>query len=224
MDASGPYGFGQIVYALGGINTKMVHEHLSTVPQFLMQAPLKDEKATTPPAGQVFVYPASVGKIEPGNGGDIYSELRIPSSAPSMPNVQLVVRLYNHQKQIGLDVVITSKTEERRKEAVYVAFPFAMKDPKFRLGMTNAVARPDKDFSKGACHEWYCVQDFVACRNGAEGVEAVLAPLDIPLITLSEINKGTWKAMPELTTSTVFSYAMNTVSYTHLTLPTKRIV
>ncbi len=215
LSFDGPYGFGQVVYALGGEGTRMVFEHLPDSPKFILQPPLDGIVAPTPVIGEVFVYPANIKSVEPGASGPLFSEINMRSTAPSLPDILTTVRLHHHEKRIEVNVDITAKKEERRKEGVYVAFPFAMPDPAFRFGMTNAIANPAKDFFRGGCHEWYCVQDFVTLRAAAGGPEILWSSADAPLITLSELNKGTWKQQPELTTSTIFSYAMNNYWHTN---------
>lgn len=215
VDASSPYRFAGIVYASGGADTKMVHETATSSPVIVHNDakwtidPLKPEKGTVVFTG------GRVKAVRVAQQGPLWSDLVVTEEAPSMPDVSTRVRLHHYEKRIGIDVRITSKTEIRTKEAVYVAFPMAIEKPEWRLGLTNSIARPDRDFSRGACNEWYCVQDFVSCRGRDSGAETIVAPLDAPLVCLSLPNTGRWPAEPELTTATLFSYAMNNYWHTN---------
>jgi hypothetical protein len=215
VDANQPYGFAQFVYASGGEGTRMIHPDQGPFATFELNT--SAGAALNPPRHTVYVTPAQVTDIqmEPGVG-PIWSEIKILSSAPSMPQVATYVRLYNKEKRIRFDIETALPKEEiRKKEAVYVAFPFRGGTPKFRLGMTNAVQRPDKDFAHGACHEWHCITDFVTCADEKSGNEIVWTSPDAPLVCLGDINRGRWISDPKLTTPTVFSYTMNNYWHTN---------
>lgn len=223
VDDSAPFTFGQVLYAAGGEDTTLVMDNAPRRPELVLNAPGEAAESPEHPAGRLTVTPARVTRIEAGQVGPVCSEIVIHSSAPALPEIRTHVRLYHTEKRIGIDVRMTSKTEIRRKEAVYVAFPFAAQEPRFRLGMTNAVARPDRDFFRGACREWYCVQDFVACGGSSPSGTAASAgrpdvvwtSLDAPLITLGQINTGRWSPEPAPTTATLFSYVMNNYWFTN---------
>jgi alpha-mannosidase len=213
VDQASPYTLGQVVYAAGGEHTRIMQHSETTPTQVAMNGDGAD--GLKPPDGVLLLTRAQVASASVVEGGPLFSEARIASAAPSMPQIETIVRLYHHEKRLSFDVQITSKTEIRRKEAVYVAFPLAATQPKFRLGMTNAVADPKKDFIHGACHEWYCVQDFVSCKDGGSGHEVVWCSPDAPLITLSDVNRGRWLADADISTPTLFSYVMNNYWHTN---------
>lgn len=214
LNRASPYSFGQLVYASGGEGTRMIHPDQGPFADVV--ANTNTARALTPPKGTVYLTAANVTFVQPEpNAGPICQEAVVRSATPAMQHMTMYVRLHNRQKRISLDVHFHGKKEIRTKEAVYIAFPFAGSDPKFRLGMSNAIQRPEKDFAHGACHEWYCVQDFVACADEKRGTEIIWASPDVPLVCLGNVNRGRWPADPELTTPTIFSYAMNNYWHTN---------
>src|SRR5208337_4260233 len=93
------------------------------------------------------------------------------------------------------------------KEAVYFAFPFAMSRPQFQYEVQNGVVDPAKDMYAGAGHEWFTVQHWVSVQQ--DGASASLFPLDAPMVTLGDINRGAWPEEFGQRPGNVFSYVMN---------------
>lgn len=214
VDTSSPYLFGQILYASGGENTG-VAQHGNPDARIVMNTSGSDP--LRPENGAVLLTNARIAEAKIAESGALWTDAVIRSSAPSMPQVETRVRLYNNEKRISIEVSIKSKIEIRRKEAVYIAFPFAIGAPQFRLGMTKSIADPAKDFIHGACHEWYCVQDFVSCRGDTEQgrSEVLWSSPDAPLVALSDVNRGRWLTDAELITGSILSYVMNNYWHTN---------
>jgi len=213
LDAASPYAFGQIVYVSGGGKTRL-YDCNPTLPLPVFKAAGAGDNPLAPPEGTALVSPATIHEIGEVVEGPLFSEVIVRSSAPSMPRIQTRLRLWNQEKRISIEVRIHSKKEIHEKEGVYVAFPFRAKTPRFRLGLTNSVADPKRDFLPGACHDWYCVQSFVvAALDG--GREVVWTPVDTPLITMGDFNHGRWASEADYTTATLFSYAMNNYWWTN---------
>jgi len=214
VDKNSPYLFGQILYASGGENTGLA-QHGNPDAQIVMNTSGRDP--LRPENGTLLLTNARIIEAKIAESGALWTDALIRSSAPSMPQVETRVRLYNNEKRISFEVNITSKTEIRRKEAVYTAFPFAIGSPQFRLGMTKATTDPAKDFIHGACHELYCVQDFVSCRAAADRgeCEVLWSSPDAPLVALSDVNRGRWLADAELARGTILSYVMNNYWHTN---------
>ncbi|MBN1901830.1 hypothetical protein JW926_10960, partial [Candidatus Sumerlaeota bacterium] len=214
VDKSSPYLFGQILYASGGEGTG-VAQHGNPDARIVMNTSGTDP--LNPEHGAVLLTNAKVTEAKMVESGALWIDAVIRSSAPSMPQVETRLRLHNHEKRISLEVNINSKKEIRKKEAVYIAFPFVISAPEFQLGMTKSIANPAKDFIHGACHEWYCVQDFVSCRGDTEHgkYEILWTSPDAPLIALCNINLGLWLSDADLTNGTILSYAMNNYWHTN---------
>jgi alpha-mannosidase len=122
------------------------------------------------------------------------------------PSIKTEIRLFDNEKKIEL-VEDVDKKEVYSKEAVYFAFPFAMSQPQFQYEIQNGVVDPAKDMYAGAGHEWFTAQHWVSAEQ--DGVSASVFPLDAPMITLGDINRGAWPEEFGKRPGTVFSYVMN---------------
>jgi alpha-mannosidase len=134
------------------------------------------------------------------------------SSDVNTPKIATEIRLFEHEKKIEF-VEDVDKKEELKKEAVYFAFPFAMEHPQFRYEIQNGVVDPAKDMYPGAGHEWFSVQHWVAVQQ--DGTSGAVMPLDTPLVTRGDINRGAWPTEFGQRTGTIFSYAMNNYWHTN---------
>ena len=92
-------------------------------------------------------------------------------------------------------------------ESVYVAFPFALGEPRFRVDLNGVPCTPDEHQLNGAVRDWYPIRRWVDVSDGERGV--TLAPLDAPLVQLGGITTG--KAAHELRPegSALMSWALN---------------
>jgi alpha-mannosidase len=66
---------------------------------------------------------------------------------------------------------------------------------------------PAKDTYPGAGHEWFSVQHWVSAQT--DGVSASILPIDVPLITLGDIDRGQWPDSFGERRATIFSFVMN---------------
>jgi len=152
--------------------------------------------------------------VHRAHGGKIVSVETTPSGQvahlesqnTNTPSIKAEIRLFDHEKKIEF-VEDLDKTEVITKEAAYFAFPFAMTQPQFKYEIQNGVIDPAKDMYPGAGHEWFSAQHWVTVEQ--DGVAATVMPLDAPLITLGDINRGEWPEKFENRTGSVFSYVMN---------------
>ncbi len=66
---------------------------------------------------------------------------------------------------------------------------------------------------KGAGVEWFTVQHWVKASGG--DWEVAIVPVDAPLVTLGDINRGRWPENFDSKSSTVSSYALNNYWHTN---------
>lgn len=185
-----PYRFGEYLYVTGGDkapNTILHFDHVSAKPELEVHTAGKGKivSVITTPTGQV---------------------AHLESQAPNTPSIKTEIRLFDNEKKIEL-VEDVDKTEVLTKEGVYFAFPFDMKQPQFQYEIQNGVVDPAKDMYAGAGHEWFTAQHWVSVQQ--DGISATVMPLDTPLVTLGDINRGAWPEEFGKRPGTVFSYAMN---------------
>jgi hypothetical protein len=101
------------------------------------------------------------------------------------------------------------------KEAIYFAFPFAAPQPEFEYEGQNGTVNPARDELAGGCREWFAAGHWARVSGG--GMSAAVIPIDAPLVTFGDINRGLWPEKFEPKSSAVFSYALN--NYWHTNFP-----
>lgn len=196
VDQKTPYRFGQYLYVTGG-------DH---APNRLLEF-----SPVNPPAKL---------QIHPASGGHLVSITRVPygwvarmeSTDTNTPKIDSEIRLFEHEKKIEF-VENVNKKDVNTKEAIYFAFPFAMNQPQFQYEIQTGVVDPAKDMIPGAGHEWFSVQHWVSVQQN--GMSATVMPLDTPLVTLGDINRGAWPTEFGNRPGTIFSYAMNNYWFTN---------
>jgi hypothetical protein len=196
VDSTGPWRLGQYLYVSGG------DEEPNSILQYRA------------------VSPKPVLHIHPAAHGRLVSEQQTPwgwrvvmeSSTDNTPSIRTTLRLFNHEKKIEL-IEEVDKQPELKKEAVYFAFPFAMSHPRFRYEIQNGVVDPATDMVPGAGREWFSVQHWVSVEQ--DGVSATVLPLDAPLVTLGDINRGAWPDSFGQRPGAIFSYIMNNYWHTN---------
>ncbi len=184
------YRFGEYLYVTGGDKSPNTILHYSQV------------------------NPKPELEVHPSHNGKIVSVIRTPSGVVARMesenlntlSIKTEIRLFDGEKKIEI-VEDVDKKEVYSKEAVYFAFPFAMNQPLFHYEVQNGVVDPQKDMYAGAGHEWFTVQHWVSVQQ--DGVSASLYPLDAPMITLGDINRGAWPEEFGKRPGNVFSYVMN---------------
>lgn len=151
--------------------------------------------------------------IAAANNGRVLGEKAIPfgtiitmeASAPNTPSIRLEITLYDSKKQIDFAYRITKETT-LKKEAVYIAFPFAAKNPEFGYDTQNGWVNPAQDELPGGSHEWYAVQHWAAVHD--DGFMAAVIPHDAPLVNFGDIVRGNWPTEFRTKSSTIFSWLM----------------
>jgi hypothetical protein len=152
------------------------------------------------------VHPAHDGKIVSVTRTPYGWEAQMESTTTNTPIIATSIRLFEHEKKIEF-VEDIEKDKVLDKEAVYFAFPFAINHPQFQYELQTTSMDPAKDMYPGAGHEWFSVQHWVSVQS--DGVSASIMPLDVPLITLGDIDRGLWLKEFGLRRATIFSFVMN---------------
>jgi hypothetical protein len=140
--------------------------------------------------------------------------LTVAYAGPHAHSIVTEIRLFNHAKQIEF-VNYVAKDPSNDKEAIYFAFPVAASDGRFDYeGQVGTVA-PARDSLAGASREWFTVGHWARVSGG--GLSAAIVPLDGPLATFGDINRGRWPQKFEPASATIFAYALN--NYWHTNFP-----
>lgn len=190
-----PYKFGQYLYVTGGDGfTSMIRPYPSLPPV------------------QLGVHPATDGKYLGAIKTPWGYRISLRSSDVNTPGINLEILLFNNQKKIEFDYTV-DKTYTTAKEAVYFAFPTSVGQPQFAYAIQQGWLDPARDSLKGASLEWFTIQKWMAVHDA--GLSVGIVPIDAPLASFGDINRGRWPAQFHPKTSTLFSYAMNNYWHTN---------
>lgn len=196
VSQSSPYRFGEYLYVSGG------DKEPNSILQYRVVSPKPELQIHGAEQGRLI-------SVEPTPYGWC---ARMESTAMNTPKIASEIRLFANEKKIEF-VEDIDKKAELKKEAVYFAFPFAMDHPRFQYEIQNGVVDPARDMYPGAGHEWFSVQHWIAAEQ--DGVSGAVMPLDTPLATLGDINRGAWPTEFGQRTGTIFAYAMNNYWHTN---------
>ncbi len=195
VDQLSPYRFNQYLYVSGGDGeTQLVYLRKSLRLANLTVSASSGGRVTN-------VRKTSYGEI-----------LTYQASGLHAPSIQSEIILFDHEKKIEF-INRLHKEPVNNKEAVYFAFPVAAASPDFSYEIQNGWVDPARDLLKGANVAWFTVQHWV--KVASPDLSVGLVPLDSPLVTLGDINRGTWPERFEPKSGTIFSYALNNYWHTN---------
>ena len=127
------------------------------------------------------------------------------------PAVASSVTLYDELPWIDIENRLT-KAATLDKEALYVAFPFALAKPTVDVEVPLGRMTVEKDQQPGSCRDWFCHAHWVWLHDAADGV--LWSGPDTPLFTLNDLFRGQWRRRLE-PDGTLFAYAMNNYWHTN---------
>lgn len=195
VDSTSPYRFDQYLYVSGGDGaTQIVY----------MQKSL--------PLARLTVHPSRGGRVTSVRRTSWGEILTYQTSGDAAPSIETEVMLFDHQKKIEL-INRIQKDPVNKKEAIYFAFPVAAPRPEFSYEIQNGWVDPARNLLKGANVGWFTVQHWV--KVASPGIAVAVVPVDSPLVTLGDINRGTWPESFDPKSGTIFSYALNNYWHTN---------
>jgi alpha-mannosidase len=201
--ANNPYKFGQYVYVTGGDRntaagtwqTVLAYGGTKIIKSFL-----------TLPNAELSVHAASNGKFLRTDHQPWGSSILLTSSTVNTPDIETEILLFDKEKKIEFRYRL-HKNYTTAKEGVYFAFPVALAAPAFAYAPQQGWLDPSHDLMKGASLEWFSVQHWMAAYDSNVAVGVV--PLDAPLASFGDINRGQWPEQFHPASGTLFSYVMN---------------
>ncbi|MBV8864070.1 MAG: hypothetical protein JO210_01575, partial [Acidobacteriaceae bacterium] len=188
VDGNSPYKFGEYLYVSGGEDTQLINPYPAL------------------PAADLTVHPSSHGKLVGIEKLPWGYSIRTSSSALRAPDIQSEILLFDDQEKIEFRYHV-HKEYTTAKEAAYFAFPAAIANPRFAFASQQGSIDPAKDLLKGGSLEWFTVQQWMAVHNADLAVGII--PIDAPLASFGDINRGKWPSDFKPQTGTVLSYVMN---------------
>lgn len=121
-------------------------------------------------------------------------------------NLMVEYRVFNVSKKLEV-VYRLRKKAITDPEAVYVSFPFDVKDGKIHLDVPGGTIEAGVDQIPGSSNDWYTVQNFATARNSESQV--VMGSQEIPLMQFGAINTGRYKAGATPQSTNMYSWPMN---------------
>ena len=145
--------------------------------------------------------------------GATYDEITFRSAFGFVTRADNTIRLYHGMKRVDL-ILEMDKAEVRDAEAVYLAFPFELKD--FKVEMDNAYSflQPEEGQMPESSKDWYLAQRFIRLWN--KDAEIVWSPLEAPLVQLGDIQTGRWLHNLAMEDATIVSWPMNNYWWTNV--------
>ena len=191
VDAKSPYGFGAYIYVRGA-------DDMPNNSLYRYGTALKPPMLTPVAAGS--------GRLVSSHHAPYGTVVLLESVAPETPQIRTEITLLDKEKRIELRYSIQKKAV-LRKEAVYIAFPFAIQRPEFRYETQNGWVDPSRDELVGGSREWYTVNHWASVSG--DGISAAVIPQDAPLVTFGDIVRGNWPADFTPKSSGIFSWLMS---------------
>ena len=183
VDGSAAHGFGQHFrerynQADIGVYAKAYLRHIED------GWPLPDmARAGLPPAEHQIAVARSMSlEFRPGGPASVSAVMKSQPGELGY-GVTLTVTLYSRLPYVELTWSAIDKPMETWPEAGWLALPFRVEQPSFRMGRLGGIVDPAKDVVRGANHEMYKLTNGMAIVDrGGAGVG--LCPIDSPLVSL----------------------------------------
>lgn len=183
-------GLNQLLYVEGGAHSA------------LWTGPARDELRGAP---DLTVSQAGLASVRRERLPGIGTRLIIERTLRGCSSVTSVVTLYDELPWADIENrVVKPATPE--KEAVYVAFPFALTKPTVDVEVPLGRMTVERDQQPGSCRDWYCHAHWVWLHDAMGGI--LWSGPDTPLFTLNDIFRGQWRRTLE-PDGTLFAYVLH---------------
>jgi alpha-mannosidase len=203
------YGLNEYLYVSGGDSAVYYHglEHSGNADNRLL---LSDP---TLPVPRLFIHRPTLVGLPVVKRYPWGTTITLHQRAQNTPTIVSTITLNDMQKSVEFDNEV-DKIATLKKEAVYFAFPIAVRSPEVDFQEATAWVNPERDMLPGANLQWFATQGGIRVTGAGESV--VWTCVDAPLFTLEDIYKGLWPTTLTLHDGTLFSYIMNNYWYTDM--------
>lgn len=133
--------------------------------------------------------------VRTGDDGPIFQSIILNGQMEGCADpsgIRCEIRLYRNEKKVEFRYSM-KKLAVTDPEAVYVAFPFALKPFEFEADVTGGTMQPGKTQLRGSATDWFGIQDFVALKGN--GGRILFSSPEIPLIHPGAINLGKFRRL-----------------------------
>ncbi len=148
-------------------------------------------------------------KVEGYYKGDIWDSLHLKgnySRCMDENGFSLVLRVFKFEKKIEIQYSM-NKLPVNTPEAVYISFPFKLKNSKIKFEAQGGIVAPGENQLEGTSSDWNTIQNFASVRN--EKSQIVLVSKDVPLVQFGEINTGRFYYQYSPKTTHIYSWVLN---------------
>ncbi len=137
--------------------------------------------ALTPPSWRLATRRGSVADV---------ATLTATDTLGLAKGISIVFTLPKHHPYVEVEWRVTEKTPDPIPEGGWLCFPFAVAEPKYRLGRLGGPIDPTKDIVPGANRHYFCLNTGLTIADRT-GTGVGLCPMDSPCVSLGE--SGLWK-------------------------------
>jgi alpha-mannosidase len=152
-----------------------------------------------------------VDTVEARDGANGRRGVRIRGRLGDLGSATIDVAIVPGAGRLELDVLL-EKRRTLSKEAIHVAFPFALEAPRLELEGPGYVYEPGRQ-GPGSCFDWYVVHNWLAVSGDA--AQVVLSPLDAPLVSVDEPRHDQWARDLPPFSGAITSYLANNSWWTN---------
>ena len=110
----------------------------------------------------------------------------VPSAGEEKHTAGMTVTLYEDLPYIDMKLAIVNKPATEESEAGWIALPFEMRNPEYRIGRVGSVIDPAKDLIEGSQFNYIWSNSGILMRDGDYSVG--VCPMDAPAIALGDLN------------------------------------
>jgi hypothetical protein len=111
-------------------------------------------------------------KIETVDDGPVRKTVRLTADLDGANEIVYEVNQYNGSDILHLAVIVDKKAI-RDKEALHIAFPFAISSPEVKIGIGDTYITPEKGAIPGSNKDFYSVQRWIDVSDASGGVTIV---------------------------------------------------
>jgi alpha-mannosidase len=192
------WGLGQFIYErVDAANPRLV----------LFQADFSHEDIGTWGTSVPFLHLTVTSvKVHPPRIEHGRASIQVEIAAPGIRHAIATYWLDTCRKVLAEDWLL-DKEHHTETEAVFIAFPFNLGQPQFRVDLNGIPCTPNQDELPGTVRDYYPVHRWVDVNDGARGVTGV--PLDAPLVKLGGITTNRWAEQLDPEGPTLMSWALN---------------
>ncbi len=153
------------------------------------------------------------GDAEPRiTAGADHTTITWHTAIPDLATATTTLTLHRDVDLIDLDVHLV-KPRRWEPESIFVAFPFAVDDPRFLLETAGAVYEAGTEQLPDTSRDWYSIQHAAGVHNDRHGI--LWGTFDAPLVQVGGFHTGRWARTLDVGGGHVNSWLMNNLHFTN---------